>query len=190
MLSSRIFSLIGEVAVSKTLKIILIIISALVVFIVLPIIVTGLFFFGVTKEVVDTFGSAYGDEDIMEYVKKTHGIEVEVTKNKGREPSSFFGMAMNDARVRTVEDDPLEFTVFISIYGKITGDDYEDVRERKKLSDTLQASVGYRQLESLGFLNIHFGADESDPDILMDLPQGLTFADEVTAQIFLMHFQF
>lgn len=167
----------------KKLKIFLIVLGsllglAIIAFIILYIFVTALETAGTRM-----FESAYSDEDIKEYVEDTHDFKVRIIENEGREPSSFGGLSMKDAIVETVDEDRIEFTVYISTFGNITGDNYKDVVARSELNEQLPESVLNHQLQELGFTNIQFGDDESDDAFSMSLPSELSINDAESLQI-------
>lgn len=168
---------------NKPLKITLIVLGTLFVLIGVPLIIIGYMITSTVQEVKEVFTTAYEDEDIIEYVDETHGIEVKVLANEGRDPTSLGGLGMNDAHVETIENDPVQFTVYISTFGKITGDNYEDVLLRMELNELLQQSASYKQLEDLGFYDIRFGDDESFPTFAMDVPYDLGLGDKETLQM-------
>lgn len=170
---------------NKNLKAILIVVGAIFVLVGLPILIAGFFISSTLQDIQDSFSSAYTNEDIIEYVKKTHGFDVEVIENEGRDKSSFGGIVIQDAVVKTLdlEADPTQFNVHISVLGSISGDNYVDVKTRQKLNQALRTSGSYQVLEDLGFSHIHFGKDQSVPTFTMNFLEERRFGDEETLQM-------
>lgn len=170
---------------NKNVKAILIVVGAIFVLFGLPMLIVGFLISNTVQDVRDTFSAAYTDEDIIEYVKETHGFDVEVIENEGRrsDSGSLGGVLMQDAVVKTQAPDSTQFTVHINVFGKITGDNYEDVKIRQKLNQALRASESYKQLENLGFSHIHFGKDQSVPTFTMNFAEERKFGDEETLQM-------
>src|SRR5690625_5208448 len=170
---------------NKNLKVILIVVGVIFVLVGLPMLIAGFFLSSTIQDVQDSFSSAYTDEDIIEYVKKTHGFDVEVIENEGRKSGSdsLGGLLMEDAVVKTLAPDSTQFTVHISMTGRISGDNYEDVKIRQKLNQALQNSDSYEELESIGFSDIHFGKDKSVPTFTMKFIEERKFGDEETLRM-------
>lgn len=175
----------GGGSLSKNLKTILIVSGAILVLFSLPILIVGSLISNTVQDVRDSFTSAYTDEDIIKYVEETHGFDVEVIENEGRrtDSASFGGLIMRDAVVKSLGSDSTQFTVHISAFGKITGDNYEEVKIRQKLNQALRDSDSYKQLENLGFSHIHFGKDKSVPTFTVNFIEERKFGDEETLQI-------
>lgn len=173
------------VFLNKNLKAILIVVGAIIVLFGLPMLIVGSLISSTVQDVRDSFSSAYTDEDIKKYVKETHGFDVEVIKNEGRRSGSdsLGGLLMEDAVVKSPAPDSTQFTVYISTFGKITGDNYENVKTRQKLNQALQNSDSYAELESMGFSHIHFGKDKSVPTFTMNFIEERKFGEEETLQI-------
>lgn len=131
----------------------------------------------------DMFTTAYTNEDIIDYVRKEHGFQVEVISNEAQEPAESGSFLKEDAVVKTVEKDAIQFNVQISFLGKITGDNYKEVIARKNLNKVFRKSPDLQQLEELGFSYLRFGKDSSVPTFTMELSEDRKLGDEATLQM-------
>ncbi|GKV57328.1 hypothetical protein NCCP2222_32750 [Sporosarcina sp. NCCP-2222] len=81
------------------------------------------------NQIGNYFGHA--DEDLIRYAEKTHGIEVKVVDNPGREPASFGGLIFENATVRTLDAEQVTFEITINVFGHISGDNYVEAKKQK-----------------------------------------------------------
>jgi len=89
-----------------------------------------------TKKVDDITAKPYADEKIIEYVQEEHDIDVTVLQNEG--PRKFETGDKGFAIVQTEEN--FEFTVFIDMFGKLTGDDYQFKQVEAEIEDWVMNS--------------------------------------------------
>lgn len=164
----------------KTIIMISIILGAAFLIFVLPVLVIGYMMSHEVQKVKDAYG--YSNEDIIEYVEEEHDFEVEVLRNEGRDPGSK-GLQVQDARVRQMEDDQLEFDIFINTFGRITGDNYKEIKQRFDLNQAYRNSELFRDLQQLGFIDLSFGEEEDDPQFYIALPENRYMADQETLQM-------
>lgn len=164
----------------KTIIVIAIIVGGAFLIFVLPFLVIGYMVSHEVQKVKDEYG--YSNEEIIEYVEEEHGFVVEVLSNEGRDPSSK-GLFVQDARVRQVDEDQLEFDIQISTFGKIKGDNYKGIKQRFDLNHAYQDSELFRNLQQLGFTNPSFGEEADDPKFYIALPEKRYMADQETLQM-------
>ena len=157
-------------------KVILWIIGSVVALLLCLLILVVLTGFWVVKEVKDYSG--YSNDDLIEYVEKKHHIPIEVLSNKGRIPSSFGGLQLSDAYVRTLDGDNIDFVIHINMFGHISSDNYKKQKQRFDLNHTRDNSAALRKLITHGFQDPSFGDSEEDPAFYMSLPENLTFQDQ------------
>ncbi|KRG14334.1 hypothetical protein [Lederbergia galactosidilytica] len=162
-----------------------IIISSIVIGIVflifvLPVVLVGYKISHEIEKVKDSFG--YSNEDIIAYVEKEHGFTVEILSNEGRDPGSK-GLRIRDARVRQMEGDQLEFDISINTFGKITGDNYEEIKQRFDLNQIYHNSELFHDLQQFGFHELSFGKEADDPQFYIALPKNRNMADQETLQM-------
>jgi hypothetical protein len=127
------------------------------------------------QEIGDDFG--YSNEKILTYIKEKHGIEVTVIREA--EPNKGVP-GFEDARVRTTDGTDLEFDVNINMFGKISGDNYENVKKRYELDQKYADSRFFKELRELGFTQITFGHKPEDPPLYLELPEDRKLADSDT----------
>lgn len=127
------------------------------------------------QETVEDFG--YSNENILAYIKEKHGIKVTVIREA--EPNKGVP-GFEDARVRTTDGTDLEFDVNINMFGKISGDNYENVKKRHELEQKYADSRFFKELRELGFSQITFGHKPEDPPLYLELPEDRKLADADT----------
>ncbi|GIN72138.1 hypothetical protein J14TS2_26130 [Bacillus sp. J14TS2] len=164
----------------KTIIVIAIILGGAFLIFVLPVLVIGYMISHEVQKVKDEYG--YSNEEIIEYVEEEHGFVVEVLSNEGRDPSSK-GLVVQDARVRQVDEDQLEFDIQINTFGKIKGDNYKEIKQRFDLNLAYQNSELFHDLQQLGFTNLSFGEEADDPEFYIALPTKQYMADPETLQM-------
>lgn len=123
--------------------------------------------------VKDRFG--YSDKELIHYVKEKHGVNVEIISNPGKVPGSA-GLIVEDAHVRTLDKDQLEFDIHISFISMITGDTYKQVKRKHDLNDKYRSSDIFKKLKSIGFKDITFGKEVEDPPLSLSLPDDIYLA--------------
>ncbi|MBO0994199.1 hypothetical protein [Bacillus sp. SD088] len=164
----------------KTIIAIAIILGGAFLIFVLPFLVIGYMVSHEVQKIKDEYG--YSNEEIIEYVEKEHDFVVEVLSNEGRDPSGK-GLFVQDARVRQVDEDRLEFDIQISTFGKIEGDNYKEIKQRFDFNQAYQNSELFRDLQQLGFINPSFGKEADDPKFYIALPENRDMADQETLQM-------
>ncbi|WP_397536525.1 hypothetical protein [Rummeliibacillus pycnus] len=137
------------------------------------ILLISLVFLGINV-VKDRFGSS--DRELIHYVKDRYGVNVEIVSNTGRIPGSG-GLMFEDARVRTLDKDQLEFDIHINLTNMITGDTYKQVKKKHDLYEKYRSSDIFQKLKTIGFKDIEFGIEADDPPLSLSLPDGMDLAD-------------
>lgn len=146
-------------------------------------------FVQLTKSVKSTFQSTYShsDEDIIRYVKDTHGIDVEVVNNLG--PRNFHDGG--GATVRTTDEHKIIFNIDISYLGNIKGDTYENVSNIYFINEALHSSGDVEKLENIGALDAHIQnpwmspeAAEYDPVFYFTIGNKIQLSSIDTVEVF------
>lgn len=94
-------------------------------------------------------GCSVSSEDVKKYVKKTHGLEVDVIMEPSFGAKSSYGSSV----VAKKDDPSLVFKVQLTnpFFPKITGDTYDEEKEFYELNQQYQSSQSAEKLRSIGF---------------------------------------
>src|SRR5699024_5755769 len=86
------------------------------------------------------------DEEVIQYVKDTHDVDVEILSNNGPKNMNNTG----GATVQTKDERELKFKIEISIFNNIKSDTYEEESSVYSLNEALQSSEEPRALANIG----------------------------------------
>ncbi|WP_342515129.1 hypothetical protein MKY34_10600 [Sporosarcina sp. FSL K6-1522] len=159
-------------------KVILWIVGSAIVVLLCVVVLVTLTGFWIVKEAKNYTG--HSNDDLIAYVEEKYDVPIEVISNDGRIPSSFGGLKMSDAYVRTLDENRISFDIQIDVFGHISGDNYEKQKQRFDLNNESGNLLVLKEIKDFGFQNLSFGDSENDPEIRMDLPGNLTFQDQAT----------
>lgn len=85
------------------------------------------------------------NEDIIQYVKDTHDVDVDIVDNRGRKSLNDMG----GATVRTTDERELDFNIEISTFNNIKSDTYKEESGVYSMNKALQSSGDIEELAGI-----------------------------------------
>lgn len=138
------------------------------------------------KSVSEMKSYSDSDEDIIQYVKDTHEVDVIITDNRGSKNFHNGG----GATVKTDDEHNIVFEIYIGYLGKVTGDNYVHVSNVYFLNDALQMGEDVKALEKSqaysAAIQPPYPSDlraDMDPVFYFSINEALEFHEEETLQI-------
>lgn len=126
------------------------------------------------------------NEDIVQYVKDTHDVDVEIVDNRGSRNTHDSG----EATVRTTDDRELEFTIEISMFNNIKSDTYEEESGVYSMNKALRSSGDIEELAGIGADSVNIQLPNTlsprfnyDPFFNFDLPGEIRLSSQETIQV-------
>lgn len=131
---------------------------------------------GKEQSFFDSFKSAHTDDDIIQYVKKEHDIDISVLDNYGKKH-----LKTGDGGFATVvTNDNVRFEVFINSFGAITGDNYKYILAVPEILGVIDESGDLDEITRSGFKDVEILTDDETQtlEVLLKIPLSLHLADE------------
>lgn len=127
------------------------------------------------------------DEEVIQYVKDTHDVDVEILSNNGPKNMNNTG----GATVQTKDERELKFKIEISIFNNIKSDTYEEESSVYSLNEALQSSEEPRALANIGADSVEIQLPDTstpwhgdyNPFFYFDLSGDIRLSSEETIKV-------